>query len=119
MTQLRDSGCKHIFVPRSFSTATNLQKQANICIIIVALMHHSRWRVFAIVLRASRGKEGGVRQVIICITIGAYTHHSKVWCTCEGGVVARKHKKGEVAVFYIIFTTRSGGHRRWLIPKII
>jgi hypothetical protein len=29
MTQLRGSGCKHTFVPRSFSTATNLQKQAN------------------------------------------------------------------------------------------
>jgi hypothetical protein len=29
MTQLRESGCKHTFVPRSFSTATNLQKQAN------------------------------------------------------------------------------------------
>jgi hypothetical protein len=27
--QLRESGCKHTFVPRSFSTATNLQKQAN------------------------------------------------------------------------------------------
>jgi hypothetical protein len=29
VTQLRESGCKHTFVPRSFSTATNLQKQAN------------------------------------------------------------------------------------------
>ncbi len=29
MTQLRESGCKHTFVPRSFSTATYLQKQAN------------------------------------------------------------------------------------------
>ncbi len=29
MTQLRESGCKHTFVPRSFPTATNLQKQAN------------------------------------------------------------------------------------------
>jgi hypothetical protein len=29
MTQLRESGCKHTFVPMSFPTATNLQKQAN------------------------------------------------------------------------------------------
>jgi hypothetical protein len=29
MMQLRVSGCKHTFVPRSFPTATNLQKQAN------------------------------------------------------------------------------------------
>ncbi len=29
MNQLRESGRKHTFVPRSFSTATNLQKQAN------------------------------------------------------------------------------------------
>ncbi len=29
MMQLRESGCKHTFAPRSFSTATNLQKQAN------------------------------------------------------------------------------------------
>ncbi len=29
MTQLRESVCKHTFVPRSFSTTTNLQKQAN------------------------------------------------------------------------------------------
>jgi hypothetical protein len=29
MMQLRKSGCKHTFVPRSFPTATNLQKQAN------------------------------------------------------------------------------------------
>jgi hypothetical protein len=27
--QLRESGCKHTVMPRSFSTATNLQKQAN------------------------------------------------------------------------------------------
>jgi hypothetical protein len=29
MTQLRESGCKYSFVPRSFPSATNLQKQAN------------------------------------------------------------------------------------------
>jgi hypothetical protein len=88
MMQLRESLCKHTFVPRSFSTAINLEKQANIGIIISALMHHSRWRVFAINLRALRGKGGGVRQAIICITIGSFTHHSKVWCTSKGGVVA-------------------------------
>ncbi len=29
MTQLGESGCKHTFMPRSFPTATNLQKQWN------------------------------------------------------------------------------------------
>ncbi len=29
MTQLRESGCKHTFVPRSFPTTTNLLKQVN------------------------------------------------------------------------------------------
>ncbi len=81
MMQLRESRCKHTFVPMSSSTAANLQKQANICIIIGTLMHHSRWCVFAISLRASIGNEGGVRQAIICITIGAFTHPRKVWCT--------------------------------------
>jgi hypothetical protein len=29
VTQLRESGCKHTFVPKSFPTATNIQKQTN------------------------------------------------------------------------------------------
>jgi hypothetical protein len=82
------------FCAQELSTATNLQKQANICIIIGALMHHSRWHVFAIFFRVFRGKEGGVHQAIICITIGTFMHHSKVWCTSKEGVVASQHKEG-------------------------
>ncbi len=119
MMQLRESGCKHTFVPRSFSTKTNLEKQANICIIIGALTHHSRWCDFAIVWGHPEARKGEcVKQLFVTPLV-----HLGITARCgaqaKGEWLQGSTTKGEVAVFYIIFNTRSGGHLWWLIPKTI